>query len=690
MGKKRKNRIANLLAAALVIAFSAAAVSAFTAPATQARAASGNAYSTFARGPYGSFVQSQAAYDPEKLLPLGYTGAEDFAVCGEKLYVADTAGKAVRVYTAEGAPIKSYGLRPGENGETPDGTFSSPFGVTVKDGVLYVADKGKQAVVRINEADGTLIDEIGKPDSPLYGAATPFVPTKIAVDDAHNIYVTGEGCPNGVIHINKDGGFEGFLGANKTPATFMSVIQNIFFSEAQKERLLKKVPPSPNAVALDDRGLLYTVTTDAAKGAVKRLNTSGNVIADSGKWFAGAVAVGVDDDYNMYSVTNDGNIVIYTEEGHLLFQFGGSDALDRFGRLVNPTAIAVTDTLDIYVLDKETGALIRYRPTDFYLLVHEALRLYQNGFYVEAEPLWTEVLAANSGFIEGYRSLARANIKHENYSTALKQFRMAEDGDGYSEAFWQIRNIWLQNNILWLILSVAALILVIAALVQIRKRTTWLAPVGNFFGKIKKNRIVSQLLYSTYYMRHPITAIEQMRYKNKLTVLPACIMYLLYLAVSVFGVFFIGYMWVGDVFGVRLFQNIMIALLPLLLGVVCNYFVSSVTNGAGKFSHVFIAAIYSFTPYILFRPIFILLTNVLTYNEMVILDFINYFIIAYCVILLIVSIYQVHYYGIKGTIKNVLLTAFCFVMVVIFAVIIYLLVMQQFGFWESLIWEVFN
>jgi len=28
--------------------------------------------------------------------------------------------------------------------------------------------------------------------------------------------------------------------------------------------------------------------------------------------------------------------------------------------------------------------------------------------------------------------------------------------------------------------------------------------------------------------------------------------------------------------------------------------------------------------------------------------------------------------------------------VVLFAVIIYLLVMQQFGFWESVIWEVFQ
>lgn len=643
-------------------------------------------YNTYIMGPQKKLLKSQAAYAPKELLPINTVGAEDIFLYGDKIYVADATGKCVIEMTLSGTVVRQIGL--GEDGQS-DGTFVSPYGIAIKEDVLYVADKGKSAIVKYDLAAGALLGEVTRPTSPLYGAQTPYVPVKIAVDDALNMYVVGEGNPNGVIHISSDGEFQGYLGANKTPTSLKTILQNLFFSEEQKEQFLTKTPPSPSSLVIDNRGLLYTITPGDTQGALKRLNTSGVSITETAE-DQKVRAMDVDDDYNMYSVTSEGNIIIYADSGQMLFSFGGDNALDRFGRLVNPVAIKVDASYNLYVLDKTVGAIVKYAPTEFYLKVHKALGLYQEGYYLEAEPIWNEVLKDNANFILGYNSLARASLKHENYTVALQQFEIAEDRAGYSEAYWQIRNVWLQENILWFFVAVFALIVVVVALKQIAKRTTVLQPVTGALKRFRNIRIVDQVLYSTYFIRHPISAIEQMRYKNRITVSSALVLYALYVIVGIVGVFCQGFIWTGVVYNVNVFGSIITMLLPLILGVVCNYFVASVTEGAGKFSHVFIAAIYSFTPYILFYPIFIILSNVLTLNELVILQFINFFIVFYCVLLLLISIYQVHYYKFGGVVKNVLLTAFCFAMVVLFAVIIYLLVMQQFGFWESVIWEVFQ
>ena len=684
MKKHRIHHLRILLGTLLLLAVSLCALTTSLGGAAPAQAQE-NSYNTFISGPQGRLLKSQAAYTPDRLLPIGTTGAEDVFLEGDKLYIADAVGKAVLEMTTDGTLLRKIGLTP--DGES-DGMFRSPNGVAVKDGVLYVADRGKQAVVRVNLESGTIIDEVGRPASPLYGAQTPYVPMKITVDDALNLYLVGEGNPNGVIHLNKDGEFEGYLGANKTPVSFKTFLQNIFLTEEQKEQFLAKTPPSPSAVALDDRGLLYTVTPGDPYGALKRLNTSGISILQTAQ--GGRMqAMDVDGDYNLYAVTVDGYLYILTEAGRLLFLFGGENTLDRFGRLVTPVALRLDEQLNLYVLDKAVGAVVCYRPTEFYRKVHQALGLYQDGYYLEAEPLWNEVLRDNANFIIGYNSLAWSSLKHDDYKTALRQFEIAEDTGGYSEAFWQIRNIWLQNNIGWIFLAVAVFAVAVLAVRFADRRTGFLQPVRVVLGRVRRVRIIDQLLYCTYFIRHPITAIEQMRYKKRLTVPAALILYALFVLLVVIGLFTKGFIWTGAVYNINVFQAVLTALLPLLLGVVCNYFVASVTDGAGKFSHVFIAAIYSFTPFLLLRPLNLILSKILTYNEAVIIQFLNLFIILYCVLLLLISIYQVHYYKFGGVVKNVLLTAFCFAMVVLFAVIIYLLVMQQFGFWEALIWEVF-
>lgn len=702
-----------MLAVALLLCFGIFSSSnAVNSPKTASAMNIESSYNTYSLGPEYMFVRTQSAYNPTEIIKLDIDEACSYLSHGEyfiishskmvintpnDIYPDDSKQASVKTGIISITDQRGNELRRLVNEDFGSYVMAEPTGLAMQDDFLYIADRTKQriTILDFNELDildGSQIPAvrlINKPDNPLFGKNAPFVPVKIIVDRAHNMVITSEGNPNGAVHLDARGEFMGYLGINKTPISFTQILQSIFFSKEQKARLLKKVPASPTNLAINDDGLIYTITTDSFDGSIKMLDTTGTTIFASGfSFFSGTVTADIDQNGLIYAVSKNGYITVYDSEGFVIFTFGGTDNLERFGSLTDPIALSVLDNRDIIIFDKTYKSLIRYSPTSFFLQVAEAINLYKEGLYLEAEPLWEEILKQNSSFIIGYNALARANLKKGNYDLALSQFELSESHGGYSEAFWYIRNEWMQNNILWVLILLAVFVIISIAIKQVHKRTTVFAPVVKLHEKIMSNNIVSQLKFMTYYMFHPKKAIDQMKYKNKLTVLPATILYFVYVAVGVASAFLSGFLFrAQNTYNINLMRTLIMLVLPILLGVVSNYFVSSISDGEGKLKHVYISAIYSMSPYILLSVVQIILSNVLTYNEDIILGMINLLIIGWCVILIITSIANVHFYGFKKTVRNVFVTIFTFLMAILFAIIIYLLATQLFGFLGNFVEE---
>lgn len=639
-----------------------------------------NSYGTYCIGQNNTLVKTQSAYNTSEIIIPDIEASEDFDINNDKLFILDNVNKRIVISNFDGTTIKTIG----EN----ENIFLNPQGICVKNNRIYVADKQKEQVIVLDYTNKDVlsltsvatITYISKPTNPLFGKNSLFVPMKIVVDDAGNIYITSEGNVNGIVHLSNDGEFVGYIGANKTQATLKKFLQSIFFSKEQKERLIKSVPPSPNSIALNDIGLLYTITNKLSSGSVKRYSTTGKEIGSYADIFNNTSAIDIDKNNNVYAIDNDGNITIYDESGYLLFKFAGKDCLNRFGSLNQPVSIKVTNNKEIYVLDKSINAIIKYIPTTFFNIVFQGVEYYRQGLYVEGEEIWNEILSMNSNFILGYRALAQASMKKGNYEEALKLFQMGEFQEGYSEAYWNIRNQWLQNNLITLIIIILSLIALYIILKQIKKHTKVLLKPLAFLKKINNNQVINDLNYAFYYARHPILAIEQMKYKNRLGYLPATILYIVYIFISLLALFCNGYLVTGNVYSVNIGGYILTAILPLFLIVMCNYFVSSVTDGNGKFKHVYIACIYSMFPYMMLNILRIALTNVLTYNEYIILSIIDIIAFMYTASLLYVSVSKIHSYKFKEVIKNVFLTIVAIALVLLFAIILYLLILQQFDF----------
>jgi tetratricopeptide (TPR) repeat protein len=146
---------------------------------------------------------------------------------------------------------------------------------------------------------------------------------------------------------------------------------------------------------------------------------------------------------------NSGRIYQYDQSANLLAIFGGRGA--QRGRFELPQSIAVGREGKMYVLDANRNNVQVFRPTEFASLLHNGSKLYYDGRYDEASAVWEEVLRRNSFYELAHTGLGKAYFKRGDYVTAMQEYSVARNKDGYSEAFGEWRHDFLRENFGWVL-----------------------------------------------------------------------------------------------------------------------------------------------------------------------------------------------------------------------------------------------
>ena len=134
-------------------------------------------YRTYTVDGYGYVLETQSAYNPAsaitKVGETSFVTPMDMAIGKDgNLYIADAGAHVVMVSTVDGEEVRMIG----------EGTLQSPTGVFVSDDdKVYVADKDAKKVF-VYDLEGNLLNEYGKPDSPIYGNAMDFRPIKVVAN----------------------------------------------------------------------------------------------------------------------------------------------------------------------------------------------------------------------------------------------------------------------------------------------------------------------------------------------------------------------------------------------------------------------------------------------------------------------------------------------------------------------------
>ena len=650
----------------------------------------------------GRFRLSPDLYEPSHVINFDVSGVNDlFIDKNDRLYIARTGkdGPEILIFDAEGQYSRSIGTD----------ILRGVSGIFVDDeGFVYAADDAARAVCIFSPA-GEFLRRIERPASPLFGADAAFKPVKLAADRQKNIYILGEGNGNGIIQLDADGAFLGYFGVSRTRISITRHLQNLLFSPQMTEAFIRTRPASMTNIAIDSDGLVYAVTRGDTPEPLKKINIAGkNLLDDSLSRLYGDVSllslesVAVDAWGNIFTLSgNSGQVIILDSRGDIIGIFGARDEQNaELGVTVNPVSLGIDSKQWLYIADKGSGQIQVFQPSPFMATLFSALALYREGRYVESEELWQETLKRNAAISVANNAVGLSLAKKEAYSEALDYFWQANNRVSWSAAFWEQRQRFLMANLPYAIIAVLALVLFSMILKAVntrkaRKRDPGIPsaqafhapPPVRFFGNTMK-----RLKEVAAVFRHPVNTFYDVAHYDTVPLMPAALLIGISAVLLLASDYTMGFLFnpVNTDYLYSPRRVILVYIGAFFLFVISNFLAASITDGHGSFTQVLRASALALAPIAFFTIPLILLSNVLTLQEVFIFSFTRYCIFCWSGLLVIIMVMQIHEFDFGPALLNIVLSLFIMAVIFVVAVVIFILAKAALDFFISLAQEALN
>ncbi|MBQ6262397.1 MAG: YIP1 family protein [Clostridia bacterium] len=618
-------------------------------------AASAAPYTTYTYTSDGTILSSPDAYVPDRVVDVDYMGIEDyvgshrnitfdieadydfrdvFVGPDHKVYVVDGNHGALlildRYYRVEkilNKFVNEYGV--------PD-TFSGPTGVFVNDERIYVCDTDNNRIVMF-DTDANYIKIIEKPQSTIFEEGSIYKPVAVAVDDFGRLFVISSTTYQGVIVMDENSVFSGFIGAQKDTVNLWQAIMRRFQTEEQREQSAERTSKELNNIAIDKDGFLYVTTSSIDPGMqqssitskskesdyapVKKLNSSGEDIMKRNGYYppSGEVsvatsttaeikgasvivdaAVGPEGTWSIIDQKRS-KVFTYDDNGNLLFAFG--DLGDQVGNVAKATGIVYQDS-KILLLDKQNDSFVVYRRTEYGDLLLNALKNDNDRKYNEAINDWTEILKRNNNYELAYVQIGKALYRDGKYEESMEYFESIKETENWSLSFAEIRKDWA-NKYFWIIpiIIVAVFILVVKFFAYARKVNARAAL------KVGRKSLREELIYAFHVIFHPFDGFWDLKHERRGSVRSATII----LLITVLAFFYrsVGYGYVAapkDADALSILGTVAAVIMPLALFAIANWCFTTLFEGEGSLKDIYVACCYSLTP----LPVFIILETILS------------------------------------------------------------------------------
>lgn len=659
-------------AAALVLVFGCLPISA-SAP-----------FATYTYSIDGFALMSPDAYVPDRQIDSAFMGitpelsspTDVFVDHKDNIYIADSGNNRIVVLDRY-FRLKYYIDEFINHNGVPD-SLSGPAGVFVTKEYIYIADKNNNRIIMCN-LDGSYYKTIYEPEADVFPAGSIYKPEAIAVDDYGRIYVVSSTTYMGIIAINEDSIFQGFIGAQKVTVSPLDLIWRRFQTEAQRAQQKQYVSTEFNNITIDEDGFIYVTTSsidpssqqsaitskDGKYAPVKKLNTAGDDIMKRNGFFGPGGEVDISE-LSTSTITGASKIVdaaigpektwtiadqkrsklyTYDEDGNLLFVFG--DMGQQLGNVQSIRSVAYFGN-DILVLDDIGNNISVYRRTEYGDLLIEAIKNTNDRNYDKTVDYWTEVLKRNNNFDTAYIGIGKSLYRSAEYEESLEYYKAAYDTENYSESFKEIRKEWISKYILLIPLGA---IVIVAGLTLFSKYANKL----NKKTQLKKGRKTfwEELVYANHLIFHPFDGFWDLKHEKRGSVRAA----LVWLVIAILTFYYqdvgTGYIFKPNSGYSTIFIQLAAVAVPVLLWTIANWCLTTLFDGEGSLKDIFVATCYALVPLPILIIPSVIFSNVALVTEATVLNLLTSIAFIWCGLLIFFGMMVTHDYTFG---KNMLTT----------------------------------
>lgn len=636
---------------------------------------------TYTMDDQSEMVRTQDAYLPDRTITdLGLSDPEDMIIDdNNQAYIVDTGNRRIVIFDLNTEKVVKVINK--QTVESKDFTgFNTPKGIfRTNEGEIYVADTGAKTVFRFTK-DFEYVRRYDRPTAPIF-ADTNYEPSKVAVDSGNNLYIVSEGVYAGIIQLANTGEFLGYFASNKATLTPQQMFLKIIYTKEQQKKsaALNTLPSTFSNVYVDKKGTAYSVCMGKGGDLLKKHSTNGknmfNGVIISSDAFTDVTA---DDNGIIYASDSKGFIWVYTSSGEVIFSLGEqAEDTDISGLFSSLTTIAVDRDGNIWTADGKKGFLQSFTPTEYATTIFKALDEYENGDYDDALKDWNYVLQLNQMSVLAHNGVAKAYFNAEKYDKAMEHFEIAGNRDGYSDAFWEVRNKSIQK---WLgtVLVILIILIALKVIIGFIDKNKVIKKKKRALGNVLKNTpVIGEIGYAFKCAKHPIDRYYDIRVHKNGSMIAATIIYIVF-----FGVYMLYQTSKGFIYQYTKVEDMDMGAVVvgffaiLILFIVCNYLVTSITDGDGTLKQVYMIPAYGLMPVMICMLATIGMSYVLTYNESFILTVIMIIGLVWTIAVIFEGLSTVHDYDFKNTVVSLVITA-VFMLIAAIVVLVVIIMWEQ-------------
>ncbi|GHV66651.1 hypothetical protein AGMMS49928_01860 [Spirochaetia bacterium] len=204
-----------------------------------------------------------------------------------------------------------------------------------------------------------------------------------------------------------------------------------------------------------------------------------------------------------------------------------------------------------------------------------------------------------------------------------------------------------------------------------------------------KGKTFDTLRYALYVSTHPFDGFWDLTHEKRGSLSSAHIIVAATVLVEILRLTLTNFQFIT--INMEYFNALIVALrvlLPLLLWVVANWALTTLMDGKGRMTEIYMACAYALTPYVIINAAMILLSQVITFEEGAVYFVLIGFSMVWSGLLILAGMMMVHDYSIAKTIFSSFLTIIGMGIMVFIFVVFFSLISDAVAYFVSLYKEI--
>jgi hypothetical protein len=213
--------------------------------------------------------------------------------------------------------------------------------------------------------------------------------------------------------------------------------------------------------------------------------------------------------------------------------------------------------------------------------------------------------------------------------------------------------------------------------------------MASLINKKTYNHYIETLKFSLYCITHPFDGFWDLTHEKRGSIAAANTILVLTLIARIFKLQFTSFIF-NQVYWpkVNIFLYLASVLFPLALWCVGNWALTTLFDGKGRLSQVYMATCYAITPYPLIQFPLIIFSNVVTVEEGEFYTVLSAISIVWAALLIIAAMSQIHEYTMGKTILFTIMTIFAMLVMIFILLLFFSMVSQGVAFIVSVVREI--